>query len=275
MRLPLAPLAAAIGLTAVGGVVVFCAPSARRVGPPTPVLVELFTSEGCSSCPPADALLTRLVTNQPIDGVEVVGLSLHVDYWNRLGWVDPFSKSAFTDRQNDYATIWGASRIYTPQAVVDGAREFVGSDEAAARELIRAAGAAAKTPIAMAVETAAGGERVRVRIDVGPSSARQSKLDVLLAVAEDGLVSDVRRGENADRRLSHVGVVRSLVRVARVDAATGLTTTEAIRLDASWRRDKLRVVAFVQDPVTRAVVGVASARMPLPEDSRTEMVPGG
>lgn len=264
MRLPLAPLAAAIGLTTVVGVVVFSAPSARRVGPRTPVLVELFTSEGCSSCPPADALLTRLVTDQPIDGVEVVGLSLHVDYWNRLGWVDPFSKSAFTDRQNDYATIWGVSRIYTPQAVVDGAREFVGSDEAAARTFIRAASATAKTPVALAVEAAGGTDRVRLRIDIGPSSARASKLDVLLAVAEDGLVSDVRRGENADRRLSHVGVVRRLERVATVDASKGLATTAAIRLEPTWRRNKLRLVVFVQDPVTHAVIGVAMARTAYP-----------
>lgn len=264
MRLPLAHFAAAIGLTGIVGAVVFCAPPARRVGPRTPVLVELFTSEGCSSCPPADALLTRLITTQPIDGVEVVGLSLHVDYWNRLGWVDPFSKSAFTDRQNDYATIWGVSRIYTPQAVVDGAREFVGSDWAAAREFIRAAAAVPKTPVALAVESPAGTDRVGVRIDIGPSSARASTLDVLLAVAEDGVVSDVRRGENADRRLSHVGVVRSLERVAKVDASKGLTTTAAIRLDPTWRRDNLRLVVFVQDPVTRAVVGVAMARTAYP-----------
>ena len=264
MRLPFALLAAAIGLTGIVGAVVFCAPSARRVGPPTPVLVELFTSEGCSSCPPADALLARLVTDQPIEGVEVVGLSLHVDYWNRLGWVDPFSKSAFTDRQNDYATIWGVSRIYTPQAVVDGAREFVGSDEAAARQFIRAAAAAPKTPVALAVESPAGTDRVGLRIDIGASSARASTLDVLLAVAEDGVVSDVRRGENADRRLSHVGVVRRLERVAKLDASKGLTTTAAIRLDPTWRRDRLRLVVFVQDPVTHAVIGVAMARFAYP-----------
>ena len=227
MRLPLAHLAAAIGLTGIVGAVVFSAPPARPVGPRTPVLVELFTSEGCSSCPPADALLTRLITTQPIDGVEVVGLSLHVDYWNRLGWVDPFSKSAFTNRQNDYATIWGVSRIYRPQAVVDGAREFVGSDEAAAREFIRAAAAVKDAGGAGRRDPRRDGSAWGVRIDIGPSSARASKLDVLLAVAEDGVVSDVRRGENADRRLSHIAVVRVLERVAKVDLSKGLTTTAA------------------------------------------------
>ena len=226
------------------------------------MLVELFTSEGCSSCPPADTLLAKLVTEQPIAGVEVVGLSLHVDYWNRLGWVDPFSKAEFTDRQNDYATIWGVSRIYTPQAVVDGAKEFVGSDWAAAREHIRAAAATPKAPVTIDLDAQApGSDRVSLRISVGPSSARTSKAHVLLAVAEDGLVSDVRRGENADRKLSHVAVVRSLKRVARLDAAKGLAMTETLRLDPAWRPDLLRFVVLVQDPVSRHVIGIAARRL--------------
>lgn len=250
-------------LTGLTGAVAFCAPAARGdASARTPVLVELFTSEGCSSCPPADALLTRLVTDQPIEGVEVVGLSLHVDYWNRLGWVDPFSKSQFTDRQNDYATIWGVSRIYTPQAVVDGSKEFVGSDWAVARESIRAAATTPKVPVTIGVDAqASGSDRVTLRISVSPSRARASQVDVLLAVAEDGLVSDVRRGENADRRLSHVGVVRALRRIARVDAVKGLATTQTLRLDAGWRLDRVRLVVFVQDPVSRHVVGVATRRL--------------
>ena len=211
MRLPLVPTISLV-LAGVAGAVGFCvSPSGGSTQAPTPVLIELFTSEGCSSCPPADTLLAKLVTEQPIAGVEVVGLSLHVDYWNRLGWVDPFSKAEFTDRQNDYATIWGVSRIYTPQAVVDGAKEFVGSDWAAAREHIRAAAAIPKVPVTIELDAQSpGSDRVLARIVVSPSTARASKVHVLLAVAEDGLVSDVRRGENADRKLSHMAVVRSV-----------------------------------------------------------------
>lgn len=262
MRLPLAHLATAMAVAGLVGAIVYGAAPTRPAGPRTPVLVELFTSEGCSSCPPADTLLARLVTDQPIDGVEVVGLSLHVDYWNRLGWVDPFSKAAFTDRQNDYATIWGVSRIYTPQAVVDGAREFVGSDWPAAREHITAAGAATKVPVAIEIEPRHGRSGdVSFRISANPSSPRASKVDVMLAVAEDGLVSQVRRGENADHTLSHIAVVRSLKRVAQWDLGTGLATTSTLRLDPAWHRDRIRLVAFLQDPVSRGVLGIATTRL--------------
>lgn len=252
-----------IASLALAGTLVFCAsPAGGSAETRKPVLVELFTSEGCSSCPPADALLARLVTEQPIAGVEVVALGLHVDYWNRLGWVDPFSKAEFTNRQNDYASIWGVSKIYTPQAVVDGAREFVGNDWSAAREYITAAAAAPKVPIAIEIEPSGpGSNRVSLRINVSPSSARASKADVTLAVTEDGLVSDVRRGENADRTLSHVAVVRVLQTMARVDAAKGLVATQTLRLDPAWRAEQLRLVVFMQDPVSHSVLGVATLRL--------------
>jgi hypothetical protein len=92
------------------------------------VLVQLFTSEGCSSCPPADALLAEFAKASPIDGATIVPMSLHVDYWNHLGWRDPFSSKQFSDYQRDYQKALRAQNIYTPQMIVDGQAEFVGSD---------------------------------------------------------------------------------------------------------------------------------------------------
>src|ERR1700693_4008574 len=104
-----------------------------------PVLVELFTSEGCSNCPVADGLLARLVEEQPVEGAEIVALEQHVDYWNRLGWIDPYSSPGFTQRQSLYSDAFGLDTVYTPQMVIDGRTEFVGSDETRAREAIAAA----------------------------------------------------------------------------------------------------------------------------------------
>src|SRR3954462_9931100 len=113
-------------------------PSAR-----VPVVVELFTSEGCSSCPPADAVLSKLAKEQPVAGVEIIPLGMHVTYWDQLGWRDPASLPLATTRQQDYGVVFGTDRIYTPQAVIDGQDEVVGSDEAALR---RAIARAAKRP---------------------------------------------------------------------------------------------------------------------------------
>jgi len=120
--------------------------------PPTPVIVELFTSEGCSSCPPADALLSRLGKTQPVPGAEIIALEEHVDYWDRLGWKDPFSSEAATDRQNDFGSAFGGAQIYTPQMIVDGRAQFVGSSDSDALRAIRAASQAQKPAVQLSWE---------------------------------------------------------------------------------------------------------------------------
>lgn len=218
----------------------------------TPVLVELFTSEGCSSCPPADRLLARLASGPAVPGALVVALSLHVDYWNRLGWEDPFSSHAFTERQGAYATRFGSSgRIYTPQMVVDGRTEFVGSDERAARRAIEAA---AREPRAFVRAVPAGARAVRVTVAGAASGA-----DVFLAVVEDGLSSDVTRGENAGKRLPHASVARALAAVGRVDARGRFDAEVPVAPGPGARR----AFAFAQERGTGRVLGV-SAPLTLP-----------
>jgi hypothetical protein len=230
--------------------------------PRTPVLVELFTSEGCSSCPPADRVLARLLEEQPVPGVEVIALGFHVDYWDRLGWRDSFSSSQYSDRQRAYARELGVSSIYTPQAVVDGTRDFIGSDWNAARRLLMDARSAIKTPVQVTAQPdAADNRRVMLRIEISRPEGSTAEGDVLLAVVEDGLTTDVRRGENANRRLTHAAVVRSLENVGTFSARAGFSATRTVSLDPSWNRTALKVVAFVQNSKSLHVDGVAACRI--------------
>ena len=175
------------------------------------VLVELFTSEGCSICPPADALLARLVREQPIPGVEVVALSEHVDYWDSLGWKDRFSSSTFTDRQAGYAPLLSRGNVYTPQVVVDGRADVVGTDERGLRSASQRAAAEPHGTITARREGSA------LRIEAALPAHRGA--EVLLAAVEESAVSRVERGENAGRTLTHASVARSLARVGETSAA--------------------------------------------------------
>lgn len=171
----------------------------------TPVLVELFTSQGCSSCPPADNVLRKLA-EQPIDGVQIIPLSWHVDYWNRLGWTDPYSSETATARQQAYATDLNARGLYTPQMVIDGQTEFVGSDRARAFDAIRAAAKSKK--ITLHVTWTRSNHDITVRA-VADSGASSEDWIVLLALTEDHVSIDVKRGENNGRTLQHTAVVRN------------------------------------------------------------------
>ncbi|MES1256091.1 MAG: DUF1223 domain-containing protein, partial [Acidobacteriota bacterium] len=185
--------------------------------PPVPVVVELFTSEGCSSCPPADGVLTTLVATQPVAGARIIALGEHVDYWDRLGWRDPFSSAQFSSRQTQYAaSLPHSGGVYTPQLVIDGGQELVGSNLRAATAAVALAAARSaprfRVSLAVAPRTAAA---LQVTIAVLPpgEGAGRTAPDVWLAVTEDGLESHVQRGENHGRTLRHTAVVRSLVRL--------------------------------------------------------------
>jgi hypothetical protein len=165
-----------------------------------PVVLELFTSQGCSSCPPADALLTELA-RQP----DVLALDLHVDYWDRLGWRDPFSSAAFTQRQRRYASLLGQDEIYTPELVVGGTQGVVGSDRAAVAAAIQAARIAPQVMLQLRRET---GQLV-VQAGAGPGSAT-----LWLAGFDPHRETQVGRGENGGRHLVEANVVRSLTTLA-------------------------------------------------------------
>ncbi len=220
-------------------------PASGRV----PVVVELFTSEGCSSCPPADQILTELIAAQPVETALVVGLSEHVDYWDRLGWKDPFSAALFSRRQTDYAAGAGGDNIYTPQMIVDGGAGFVGSDRAAAMAAIRKAAAAPKRLIQLAWSTSKHGW-LDIDVPPGPGDNGKQSARVFLAVTEDGLSTRVTRGENRGHTLAHNGVARRLIELGQTDATGMYRATVPVPLDAAANRANIHVVVFTQRPAS-------------------------
>lgn len=231
------------------------------------VLVELFTSEGCSSCPPADDLLIKIEKGQQIPGVEIIAMSEHVDYWNRLGWTDPFSSSEFSARQSQYGRVFRNDSIYTPQMVVDGRFEFVGSNSSKASNAIAQA---AKNPKANIQLTQTQGSdkghlQFNIRIEDTPAFSKDQNIDVMLAITESGLQSNVPRGENAGRKLIHTAVVRKLARIGSVDPSKGTAELTAMaEIEKGWSRDRLRAVVFIQERETRYVLGAAALPMAKP-----------
>ena len=219
------------------------APASARGGPEGPLVVELFTSQGCSSCPPADRYLTTLARSGQLSGRAVAPLSFHVDYWDDLGWTDPYSQPAWTERQRQYAHALGDSSIYTPELVVGGATGMVGSHT----QKIAAAIAAAPRSALLAASAAWD----KARVDV--TATAPADADVLVAVWEDARTISIARGENAGSTLTNHRIVRRLERVA----AAGLRGTKQIALDPAWKNPG--AIAFAQRADKRIV---ASALLP-------------
>ncbi|MGI8960930.1 MAG: DUF1223 domain-containing protein [Bryobacteraceae bacterium] len=223
-----------------------------------PVLLELFTSEGCSSCPPADKLLQELDRNQPIEGADLIVLSEHVDYWNHLGWADPSSSPTFTKRQQDYATRLGSDDVYTPQLVVDGAASLVGSDWPKAEIAIKEALGRVKLPVDVTAEENKGA--ARIHIEIGPNSGKQAGA-VYLAMAYDHARSQVPRGENAGRALTHVAVAYSLQKVATIEPNLAFKKDLQISVPPNSRPGETRIIVFVQGSGTPRIIGAAQRRL--------------
>jgi hypothetical protein len=196
-----------------------------------PVLVELFTSEGCSSCPPADALLAELATRP-----SVLALSFHIDYWDRLGWKDPFSSREATQRQEHYATLLDLATVYTPQIVVDGRWQAVGSDRADVEHALDLARRhRQEVPVTLALDHG----QAQIKLGSGSEAATAS---VLLIGFDRRHVTAVKSGENGGRTLPHVDVVRGVEEIARYSGSAA-----AITAPIRWNCDRIAVVLQATD----------------------------
>lgn len=240
-------------------------PAAQSTGPRAPVVVELFTSEGCSSCPPADALLARLEEGQGAGNAQVIALEEHVDYWNDLGWKDPFSSSEWTARQYAYAGSLGNGNAYTPQMVVDGTVEFVGSHMEKARATIAKAASSNKTAILLTNVNSNSAEVLEFSVKVGKldTVSRGDAAEVWLAITETGLHSEVTRGENAGEDLHHAAIVRTMRRIgqSKVGGEVSFAGNISVPLHKEWKRDGLKAVVFVQEERSRRILGAAEIRV--------------
>ncbi len=226
-----------------------------------PVVVELFTSEGCSSCPPADALLAKLAEQGTSGGTQVIALEEHVDYWDDQGWRDPFSSHTWTARQYMYAGGLGNGNAYTPEMVVDGAVAFVGSRVQQAQKSIAEAASQPKIPVTLSQEAATKASTENFSVQVGKlvPSKKGGPAEVWLAITETGLHSSVTRGENAGHELRHAAVVRSMRKIgeAKPDRDMAFSGSAAVPLRAEWKRENLKAVAFVQEKSSLRILGAA------------------
>lgn len=228
---------------------------------PSPVVLELFTAQGCSSCPPADRVLSTLGRDEATRA-RVVPLAFHVDYWNQIGWTDPFGSPRWSARQETYGRLFGLESVYTPQLVVNGRTQLNGAQEPRAREAI--AGELERPSLArVGLEaTLAEGSplaTINVRAEI-LERAGAGKLDLLVALFENDVVTSVARGENRGRVLHNDFIVRRLETALSLEARRGASGQKALslRLDPGWRRENLGVAAFLQDPRSMKIHGAAS-----------------
>jgi hypothetical protein len=215
-------------------------------------VVELFTSEGCSSCPPADELVAQIQHESDVQPVYI--LAYHVDYWNRLGWKDQFSSAAYSQRQNQYAN-WLNAELYTPQAVVNGSREFVGSDEGTLRQAINNGLQTAASTVLSLSDLKAEPGKVTVQFHT-EGSTRHTAL--LLALVQQRAISKVLKGENRGRTLSHVQIVRDLQNVnlnGKTDGSASIAIADGLN------KDSVEIISFLQDTDSGAIIAATKSSL--------------
>lgn len=234
----------------IAGITIFtsCALSKPQFEPVT--VIELFTSQGCSSCPSADKLLSQTITDAKKDGKKIFALSFHVDYWNRLGWADPFSERKYTERQNNYAQSISGSSVYTPQMVVNGDVQFVGSNQS---ELNSAIKKSLSKPSIVSFKnltaTYSANSGVHVQYNIEGEVAGSVINFALVSLSE---TTNIKRGENEGRTLKNENVVRQFVS-QRANASGQIDFALSPMPDKS----NCAVVAYLQHENDSKVIGAA------------------
>ncbi|MDB5002791.1 MAG: hypothetical protein JWQ34_1016 [Mucilaginibacter sp.] len=217
-------------------------------------VVELFTSEGCSSCPPADALVAKIQKEYKDQPVYI--LAFHVDYWNRLGWKDAFSSADYSKRQSNYANYLHIQSVYTPQIVVNGKKEFVGSEEGTLRNAIKAG---LQKPSSAQIELS------NIKTEAGKATLHYQAIDngnnsvLLLALVERSAQTSVKAGENKGRNLAHVQIIGHLQTVALANGKGGI---ESIALPKEFNQQNWEVIALLQNTQTGEIIGAAKQSFP-------------
>jgi hypothetical protein len=254
-------IAAAVTVSLIAGLVVLRAQTpkhpdaAGQPSEPRAVLVELFTSEGCSSCPPADALLRQINGKHTDSGQLIVGVSEHVTYWNQLGWSDPFSSPAYTERQNAYGERFHLDSVYTPQMVINGEEQIVGSDSAG---ILRAIQKEEQRPqLSLHIVSASVSDN-SLAVDFSfNGSAPGRGVDIFAILADDTAKSNVLHGENSGRTLLHTAVARSITRLATIQTSTERTVHIPLSTSAQIPASQGRhLILFAQVAGLGRVLGV-------------------
>lgn len=226
-----------------------------------PILVELFTSEGCSSCPPADELLQQMDASQPVTGAQLIVLSEHVDYWNHDGWKDPYSSAQFTARQAGYVRALGLQTAYTPQMIVDGNIVLKGSGLDIAQTFEKAA---AVPKVSVRINSAEIDASSQIKVKVQASGAEKHGGEVWVAVALDHAASQVSAGENSGRHLEHVAVVEELKKAGKLEKGKSFSQDVVLKLKPDTDPKNVRIIAFVQESNEGKVLGAASTKIANP-----------
>lgn len=222
-----------------------------------PVLIELFTSEGCSSCPPADAWLLQMDA-QPLVGAQMIVLSEHVDYWDHDGWKDPYSSALVTERQGDYARAFRLDSPYTPQVIVNGTVNLKLSDSQQIGQTLQQAATIPTVPVTISSAAIDPGNAgiLRAHVDINGASAEHNN-DIYEAIALNHAESQVLHGENGGKHLTHVAVVQQLTKIGKLEKGKNFSRAIEIKLKPGTNPRNIRLVVFVQQSGPGKVLGAA------------------